>query len=426
LVKSQEYLVNRKKHLALIAPLDWGLGHTIRCIPIIRELIEQGFEVVIACNSEQRIVLSAEFAKLHFVNLTGYNVSYGRSRLSTILRIILQVPKILIAIKREQGQLKRILAQFTPNIIISDNRYGVFSSSIYSVFITHQLNILSGAGKHCDNLLRSATYKHIGRFAECWVPDFESGFTLGGRLSHPISKPPFKVSYIGPLSRLHRCIPSPDRTSSQTTSRTPVPAILAILSGPEPQRSALEKLLFHQLVSFNTEAIIVRGLPSETLKPVSAPNTSSKIRIIDFADSHELNRLICAADIVICRSGYTSVMDLFKLRKKAILIPTPGQTEQEYLGLFLAKAGFAVVADQNNFKIADAIKKLENLRPIDELIQSQLMIAPVVPVKASDLSFTGEAAGPDASNEPLNTFEENLKQVVMALKIRCDAKEDKK
>jgi uncharacterized protein (TIGR00661 family) len=356
LVKNQEYPMITKKHLAIIAPLDWGLGHTIRCIPIIRQLQQNNFVVIIACNSNQKIILQAEFPNVSFVHLSGYGLSYGRSGWKTVLKLIFQLPNILIAIKRENLQFKRILRQFTPNIIISDNRYGVFSSSIKSIFITHQLKILTGAGGLADRISVFSTHKMIGKFTECWIPDFDGSFNLAGILSHPVQKPAFPIRYIGPLSRFEHCNSSPGQDY-----------ILIILSGPEPQRSILESILLNQLPAIPGQAIVVRGLPHEKdigeKRPgkKNLPVSTENISLINFADSLVLNKLICDAKVVICRCGYTSVMDLFKLGKKAILIPTPGQAEQEYLGRYLGDRKFAVVATQEKLNISESLELINTI-----------------------------------------------------------------
>jgi uncharacterized protein (TIGR00661 family) len=347
LVKNLDYSAITKKHLAIIAPLDWGLGHTTRCIPIIRELQENNFDIVIACNSNQKLVLESEFPNATFVNLSGYGLSYSRSRWRTILKLIFQLPNILIAIKRENVQFRRILNQFTPNIIISDNRYGVFSSSIRSVFLTHQLKIITGAGSFADRIAKFSTHKMIRKFTECWVPDFEGTFNLGGRLSHPDHRLPFPLRYIGPLSRFEPCNQEAENDY-----------ILVILSGPEPQRSILESMLLKQLEVIPEKAIVVRGLADEK----STSPFSEKITVLNFADSRVLNKLICNARVVVSRCGYTSVMDMFKLRKKAVFIPTPGQAEQEYLGKYLDEKKLAVIVRQDKLDLASAIELISSIR----------------------------------------------------------------
>jgi predicted glycosyltransferase len=437
LVKNPQYPVISKKHLAIIAPLDWGLGHTTRCIPIIRALQEKNFDVVIACNSNQKLILQSEFPKASFVNLPGYGLSYSRHRWQTILKLIFQLPNILIAIKRENLQFKRILDQFIPNVIISDNRYGVFSSSIRSVFLTHQVKIITGAGGLADLLAASATHKWIRRFTECWVPDFEGSFNLAGKLSHPERQPSFPLRYIGPLSRFEQCgledgnadhassaryAPNahnagnadnggnPGNADNAGSSRNADNAgnagntdnagngrnarhtdnagnsrnadnagnagdtdnagncrnarnagkdyILVILSGPEPQRTILESILLKQLAAIPGKAVVVRGLPNESNKPDSSRN----ITILSFADTKVLNGLICDAKVVISRCGYTSVMDLFKLGKKAIFIPTPGQAEQEYLGEYLGEQKLAVIATQDKLNLSTALTLVDTIR----------------------------------------------------------------
>ena len=347
MVKTQEYPVITKKHLALIAPLDWGLGHTTRCIPIIAELTKNNFEIVIACNSIQKSVLGPEFPDALFINLEGYNLKYGSSRFLTITKLFLQLPKILISIKQENLQLKRILTQFSPNIIISDNRYGVFSSSIPSIFITHQLDILTGTGVLNNRIARFVTHKLIGRFSECWVPDFDTGFKFAGRLSRAPASVPFRVRYIGALSRFHTC--------GTTTLEE---YILVVLSGPEPQRSRLEEILLRQLAATAVSVILVRGVPPD--RPV--PVTGSNITMINFSSGKALNALICGAKYVVSRSGYTSIMDLLKLRKKTILIPTPGQAEQEYLARYLSQQNIAVACNQASLDIEQCINAAADIK----------------------------------------------------------------
>lgn len=352
MVKNQEYPAITKKHLAIIAPLDWGLGHTTRCIPLIRELQEKNFEVVIACNSNQKLILQVEFPDVQFVYLTGYGLSYGRSGWKTVLKLILQLPNILISIKRENRQFKRILNQLTPNLIISDNRYGVFSSSIRSVFLTHQVKIITGAGRIADLFATSTTHRWIQRFTECWVPDFEGPESLAGSLSHPQTTPSFPLKYIGPLSRFENCTYGFEKGY-----------ILIILSGPEPQRSILEAILLQQLELIPGKAIVVRGLADQTMTPPSTPNIS----VLNFADSKHLNLLICEARVVISRCGYTSVMDMFKLGKKAIFIPTPGQAEQEYLGKYLGGQKLAVIANQHKLNLSAALAEVAAVGPAGPL-----------------------------------------------------------
>jgi hypothetical protein len=276
LVKKPKYINSTKKHLALIAPLDWGLGHTTRCIPIIRELKKNNIKIIIACNSIQKSVLEPEFPEEMYIHLDGYGLSYGKTRFLTIAKIILQIPKILISIKHENLQLKRIISQFNPDFVISDNRYGFFSPTVPSILITHQLTLITGAGKTCDRLASWFIRNRINRFHECWVPDYDTN-RLAGNLSALPALLATPVTYIGPLSRLDVL----ETTTPQSESY-----VLAILSGPEPQRTVFENLLMLQLETLakgGKSVIVVRGLPASGI----AMSAGSNMRVIDFAGSQE-------------------------------------------------------------------------------------------------------------------------------------------
>ncbi len=217
---------SKGKPLVLLSPLDWGLGHTTRCIPLIRELIILNCDILIACNSLQKELLLQEFPNLTYVSLPGYNIRYGRKKWSTLAGIFFQIPKILTKIKQENRWLRDFLAQHTVHAVISDNRFGLYDNKVPSVLLTHQLGIKSGLGKWVDALARLMNYRYIKRFTCCWVPDYTGEAALAGQLSNPRIPPVFPVQYLGNISRIAPCF---------TTGNTH--EVLIILSGPEPQRS---------------------------------------------------------------------------------------------------------------------------------------------------------------------------------------------
>lgn len=295
--------------------------------------------VLVACNSEQKQILEQEFPNIGYQTLTGYAISYGRHRLLTRLAIIFQIPKILIKINREKAWLAHFARQQQPDLIISDNRYGFYHPNIPSVFITHQLAIPSGMGKWADRILQRLNYSFINRFRYCWVPDLATTVSLAGKLSHPGVLPRTPLCYLGPLSRLQACPPATTLESID---------LLIVLSGPEPQRSILERLLLKGPGLPGLSVVLVRGL---TGNPPLPPEKKG-LTVFNYLNSTLLNQYVCQAKFVLARSGYSSVMDYLKLRKKTILIPTPGQTEQEYLGLQLQQQQLALVLPQKNFNIA--------------------------------------------------------------------------
>lgn len=368
----------------LVAPLDWGLGHATRCIPIIKELLNNTCEVWIAASGDQKALLKEEFPLLSFVEIPGYEIKYGKNRASTLLKLIGSIPKILIRIKQEKEWLKGFLALEKPDAVIADNRYGLYAPGLYSVLITHQLGIKTSFGKIADLILRRVHYRMINRFSRCWVPDFGGGLdSLAGDLSHPGKLPLIPTRYIGPLSRFEKTRPAAGTSGGPEAAMAGGPGarpegpgagmpscdLLILLSGPEPQRTIFERLLLEQLASYPGSAILVRGLPGTSATgpqiPDGAPDRTGKgippgVKVYDHLPAKELNVAMAGAGIVISRAGYSTIMDLVKLGKRSILVPTPGQTEQEYLGKYLSGRKVALRVRQSDFSLVDALAKANN------------------------------------------------------------------
>jgi UDP-N-acetylglucosamine transferase subunit ALG13 len=357
----------------LVAPLDWGLGHATRCIPIIKGLVNQRCTVIIAACGAQKAVLQEEFPDLSFVEIPGFRLKYGKNRAFTLLKIIFTIPKILIGIKRESRWLGRFAGREGLDLVISDNRYGLYGGGVVSVFITHQLVIRSSFGGIVDGLLRRINYACIRRFSVCWVPDVEGADNLGGALSHPVQMPRFPVRYIGWLSRLGM-VEAP--AGEPGLGAEEAIDLLVLLSGPEPQRSILERLLLGQLGEMEVGAatgavvggaagkvVLVRGLPRGGGE-VRAP---AGVTVFDYLGTRELERVIYQSRLVLARSGYSTIMDLVRLQRRAVYIPTPGQPEQEYLGRYMEERGLAICRQQRGFVLREALEaaeRLETRRPV--------------------------------------------------------------
>jgi len=324
----------------LVAPLDWGLGHASRCVPIIKELLRRGCEVCIAANGAGSALLKKEFPGVKYFELKGYGIFYHTVKYMLRWKMVQQIPRISFAIKRESTWLEELLKKERFDVVISDNRYGLYHKDVYSVFITHQLHIKSGMGKWVDGLIQRINYRYIARFNECWVPDYGGTKNLSGSLSHS-SYIPTNTHYIGPLSRFTKMDAAPKYE------------LLIMLSGPEPSRTAWEEDLFKQLTACKGSAMLVRGLPG--VCECEAPPGSASLAIINHLSASDLNLAIAQSEWVICRSGYSSVMDLIKMGKKAILIPTPGQPEQEYLAEYLKAEGLFYSVPQSRFSLQQSI-----------------------------------------------------------------------
>lgn len=320
----------------LVAPLNWGLGHATRCIPIIRILQQEGYTVIIASDGEALALLDKEFPQLLKVSLPSYDIEYAKKGQHFKRKMIASIPKISRAIRKEHKALKQIIDTYSIKGVISDNRLGLYTSNIPTVFITHQLQVLSGKTTATTTFLHK---RFIKRFNECWVPDYRGSSNLSGILGHP-KKAEQNVRYIGPLSRMKK-ITLPLRYD-----------VLVILSGPEPQKTILETMLLKELKKYNGTVLCIQGRIEEE----EHRSTQKNIEIVNFLTSEKLSQAINSSGFIIARSGYTTIMDLAALQKKAFFIPTPGQTEQEYLAKRLKEKGIAPYSSQDTFKVKDLTK----------------------------------------------------------------------
>jgi UDP-N-acetylglucosamine transferase subunit ALG13 len=359
----------RRKYRILVAPLDWGLGHATRCIPIIRALLDAGCEVSLAGEGSQESLLKSEFPEMAFHRLTGYRIQYSRKCRLFFWKIAAQIPSILQAIRKEHRWLRRLVRKQSFDAVISDNRFGLSHPRIPSIFITHQLGIQSPGGRFSEKILGRWNYRYINRFSECWVPDFAGGPGLAGKLSHPSTYPKIPVRYTGILSRFM----GPEENSGEPGH------LLFILSGPEPQRTAFENRVVNEVSHYPGTATIVRGLPGA----LSIIPSTGMIKFFNHLPAAELEKEIRRAEWVISRTGYSTVMDLVRMEKKMILVPTPGQTEQEYLAMHLAESYIACTMEQRLFSLDGALRLaqrfdyrfLQNDKPavLDHAIASLLM-----------------------------------------------------
>lgn len=347
---------------ALVAPLDWGLGHATRCIPLIKVLQNKGFEVLLAAEGPIADLLRAEFPKSMILPLPGYKMRYGGMRTFFLAALLWQLPPAVITFFKARRRMKKWVKEFDISVVISDNRPELFDCGTRDVYISHQLEVKTG-NRYLNRIATGIHRYFINRFQQCWVPDEEGKENLAGALSHPAKMPSIPVTYIGCLSRFGKktdCKESYD--------------LLVILSGPEPHRSQLEKKIMQQLDSTRLRVALVRGLPGEKEKQPC----SNHIHIYNHLPSSELNEIIESSGLVLSRCGYSTVMDLATLGKKAILIPTPGQGEQEYLAAYLQEKKYFYTVSQDNMNIKkdmEAATENEYRIPEQKGIRKELILA---------------------------------------------------
>lgn len=344
-MNGEKFNIPPRKRRILVAPLEWGLGHATRCIPLINALEDQHCEVYIAAEGATHALLREEFPSLNFLPLMGYRMRYSRKKIFLPWKIISQFPRILFTIYREYAWLQKVIKEFSLDAVISDNRFGLHTTKIPCIYITHQLWIKTG-NTFTEKIANKIHHHFIKKYTECWVPDFagspsapESG-GLAGDLSHP-KKPLLQAKYIGPLSRFY---PQPAEKKYD---------LLIVISGPEPQRSVFEKTILDELKGYAGSCLFIRGLPENTASIAGQENITIKNHLA----AKELNGAILQSGMVISRCGYTTVMDLVKLQKKAILVPTPGQTEQEYLAGYLLRNKIFYTVSQENFNLTDCLEE---------------------------------------------------------------------
>jgi uncharacterized protein (TIGR00661 family) len=322
----------------LVAPLDWGLGHATRCIPIIKVLLESGCEVILAGSGASLALLKTEFPELKTEELPGYKPTYPASG-SMMIKLALQAPKFFNAVLKENSATEKLVEKHQINFVISDNRYGCYSREVPSVFITHQLKLIAPAGwGWLATFANYVTHIFMKRFSECWVPDLP-GSVLSGKLSRTENQ---QIKFIGPLSRL------------STYPKTIKHDLLAIISGPEPQRTFFEQLIIREVVKSDLKALIVRGVIGTERKMIA-----DGVEVVDHLNSEKLSEAMAASKLVLSRSGYSTILDLARLGKKAIFVPTPGQTEQEYLAHRFKELQVAYFMDQKSFSLAHALDESE-------------------------------------------------------------------
>lgn len=322
----------------LVAALNWGLGHASRCIPLIRHFLDKGNEVYLASDGPAGIILQQDFPYLPYFELSGYGIRYSMH--SFYFHWIKQLPKLQKAIEHEHHKVQEIMRQIPFDVIISDNRYGVYHPKSYNILITHQLNL--PLAPLIARAVNAQIRRLVHRFDQCWIPDFSGEDNLSGSLSESNLK--IDRCYIGPLSRF------------KWQSMRPEYDLCVVLSGPEPHRAMLQSQLMDFFRHSDLRLCWVLGLPGREKKD-QLPGS-----VYNHLTSLEFNQLLNASGLVLGRSGYSSIMDYYTLRKKAILIPTPYQPEQNYLATRHAMKAVNFVPKPN---LTDLLTGVEQLKRVE-------------------------------------------------------------
>ncbi len=321
----------------LVAPLDWGLGHATRCIPLINALLKRNAEVIIAGSGSSAGLLKIEFPGLKHYPLPGYNPRYPANS-NMVFTMGLQLPRFIKTIYSEYRAVNKLVEEEKIDVVISDNRYGCYSPQAKSIFITHQLHILMPHNfKWMEGYVNYFNHRQVKNFDECWVPA-DNADLLGDLVP---GKLPLNTRFIGYQSRFKK-------TESGLKYD-----VVAIASGPNPQRKLFADMLRTQLKASGLNALLIAGDVSGTEVFSEEGNLSEANYLI----GDKLNEAIQQSKTIVTRSGYSTIMDLAKLGKKPIFIATPGQTEQAYLAAQLMSKGIAYSMEQSAFNLKKALKE---------------------------------------------------------------------
>lgn len=343
----------------LVTVLDWGLGHATRSIPVIRLLLQQNHNVYIAGSGESLKLLRLEFPDLPVRELPGYRPKYPRGK-AMVWKMLVQLPKFINTIREEHEVIEQIVSELNIDVVISDNRYGCWSSRATSVLITHQSNILMPRRfGWLSPWVRKLNVSHMELFDFLWVPDFPTEDPLAGEL---ISFGEFKVNctvhFIGHLSRFKR--------NNGVEKKYDV---VAICSGPEPQRTILERMFRTSLKDSGLSYILIQGI----FNGYSIEDIDESSNVVPFLPATRLQKVFEEAKLVLSRSGFSTIMDLDALGCKAVFVPTPGQTEQEYLAKRLMDQGIAFSMEQTEFNLDVALEKALSYKGFSGRSESDLL-----------------------------------------------------
>ena len=341
----------------LVAPLDWGLGHSTRCVPIIHALLKRGATPVIGADKGPLALLRSEFPELEHVRIPGADIRYAKGR-SQLWSMVRQFPDMVRSVRAEGMLFDRIRHDLHLDAVISDQRFGLRSPDLPSILITHQVFPFTPIAQAA---LRKLNLHHIARFDRCWIMDEAEAPGLAGDLSHGASLPS-NARYIGTVSRMQAAA-----LPSGSAYR-----IVAVISGPEPHRTLLETILTDQLQRIEGSHLLVRGMPG-----VHEPDRIGNLTRMPHLAGRELAVVMAGAELIVSRSGYTTLMDLVALGRSALVIPTPGQAEQEYLGELHSRTGRFIVQAQDQVDLqavlgSDAVRFRQVPQPGNALLERAL------------------------------------------------------
>lgn len=344
-----------------VCPLDWGIGHASRCVPLIKLLTDRGAEVLPIATGRAASFLKSEFPGIEVLDIGGYNIRYPKSG-NMAMSMLRQAPSLMWAIRKEHQELKKLIKKYKADAVISDNRFGMWSDDIPSIYITHQVMVKAAKTfLSTEKMLYTFHQKYIRQYSECWIPDVEGEQNLSGDLAH-LHQAKVPAYFIGPQSRFSLSAKSHHEKKYD---------LMVIISGPEPQRSIFEKKVLIQLRETEYKALVVLGKP-ELSKGL---DQRDNIDVYNHLDSDAMQEGMLSSTLVICRPGYSSIMDLAVLGQRAAFVPTPGQTEQEYLAQYHMDKRHYYSVSQKDFDLSKLLSASRNYTGISIEADNSILLS---------------------------------------------------
>ena len=341
----------------LVAPLEWGLGHATRCVPVVREFLRAGAEVELAVVKANASFFREVFPDLRQRLAPSYNIVYPKHGYNMAFWLLKNSLHLNAVMRYEHHFAEEMVARHGYDVLFSDNRFAFYSKNAYSIYMTHQRRIAFPQAFTAFEGIGTMWHSNVMRkFDEVWVPDMEFFPGLAGSLSHSGATPGDKpMRFVGALSRIADAGPA-STSAIPSASKAPKYKVVAVVSGVEPARTQFEQQLRESLAEIPGPHMMILGKPSVEYKTWRDGNIEFHTHLPTEAFANAVRN----ADYVVSRGGYSTVMDMAELGAKCIFVPTPGQFEQIVLAHDLSKAGYAVEIPADKLSAETLAKAFES------------------------------------------------------------------
>jgi len=331
----------------LFAVHDWGLGHATRSLVLIRALVQRGDAVtILMAESPGLALLRAELGDAcEFYPYEDIPKPFSRYPAVFYFRMSCSVPQIWLRFTLEQRLTERLVRERRLDAVVSDSRLGVWSREAPSYCVFHSLRqIIPGRPRQLERIVERAQRYALRGYRAILVPDVEGDDALAGDLAHDLDVDwRGKLVYIGPLSELQ-----PNGAAEDID-------YFFSISGVEPHHTMLAERVLAALPALRGRSVVALGRPGSAADVRTVGNAT----IHGYLDRRAQGEMLARARVIVGRSGYTTLMEAAGFGKRALFVPTPGQSAQEYLAKFHCERGRVFSTVQSALDIACDLARAE-------------------------------------------------------------------